>query len=216
MVNYSAKFIPIYTIGFLECQVPESLLVSLREETNSMIQKEFEGCIPYNYGLAGNIQKEFALQNNVKKLEEFVCSVAPLYWKAYKSNQATKKHYLRYNERGEYDVWVNFQKKGEYNPIHQHSGALSFVIYLNVPYTLEQERTYGYTRANNFHSSGVFEFVYVDQYLTGGINSFPVPTDKKFEGKMIMFCSSLNHLVYPFHSSDEYRITIAGNIDIEV
>jgi hypothetical protein len=33
---------------------------------------------------------------------------------------------------------------------------------------------------------------------------------------MAMFPSSLNHEVYPFYTSDDFRITIAGNIMLEI
>ena len=30
-------------------------------------------------------------------------------------------------------LWINFMKKGEFNPVHDHSGNISFVIYTSVP-----------------------------------------------------------------------------------
>jgi hypothetical protein len=37
------------------------------------------------------------------------------------------------------DIWINFQKKHEFNPEHTHSLDLSFVIYLQIPDTLIEE-----------------------------------------------------------------------------
>jgi hypothetical protein len=36
--------------------------------------------------------------------------------------------------------------------------------------------------------------------------------DKEWEGKIALFPAKLNHLVYPFYTSDEPRISISGNI----
>jgi hypothetical protein len=39
-----------------------------------------------------------------------------------------------------------------------------------------------------------------------------IEVDKSWEGTMIMFPSSLHHMVHPFYTSDEYRISISGNL----
>ena len=38
---------------------------------------------------------------------------------------------------------------------------------------------------------------------------------KEDEGTIILFPSALNHIVYPHHSTDEYRISIAGDISVD-
>jgi hypothetical protein len=42
-----------------------------------------------------------------------------------------------------------------------------------------------------------------------------VPVDKTFEGKMLFFPATLSHSVNPFYTSDDYRISIAGNIGVD-
>ena len=37
-------------------------------------------------------------------------------------------------------LWVNYQKKYDFNPIHIHSGVFSFVIWVQIPYDLTEER----------------------------------------------------------------------------
>ena len=37
------------------------------------------------------------------------------------------------------DLWVNYQKKYEFNPPHSHSGVASFVIFIHIPYDLSEE-----------------------------------------------------------------------------
>ena len=43
-----------------------------------------------------------------------------------------------------------------------------------------------------------------------------IDVDKSFEGKMLVFPSKLQHLVYPFYTSDEHRITVSGNVNFWV
>ena len=40
--------------------------------------------------------------------------------------------------------------------------------------------------------------------------------DKTFEGKMLLFNAKQMHTVFPFYTSDAYRITVSGNIKIKV
>ena len=36
-------------------------------------------------------------------------------------------------------LWVNFQKKCEFQPIHNHTGQFSFVIWMDIPYHWKDE-----------------------------------------------------------------------------
>ena len=45
----------------------------------------------------------------------------------------------------------------------------------------------------------------------GGIDHIVFNVDKSFEGKILMFPSYMQHQVFPFYTSDDYRITISGN-----
>ena len=57
----------------------------------------------------------------------------------------------------------------------------------------------------------IFEdFVYTD--IWGRISSHSLNLDKSCEGKIAIFPSVLNHIVYPFHTSDNYRISVSGNL----
>ena len=116
-------------------------------------------------------------------------------------------------------LWVNKQKKYEFNPLHTHPSVLSFVIWVKIPYRLEDEINYfpqitgTDLGSGNVHTSKFF-FVYVD--TLGSIKQLPIPVDSSYEGTIMMFPSALNHGVYPFYTSDEYRISVSGNIRINV
>ena len=50
----------------------------------------------------------------------------------------------------------------------------------------------------------------------GNITSHAVPADNEWEGKMALFPAQLNHQVYPFYTSDEYEISISGNVGFSI
>jgi hypothetical protein len=108
------------------------------------------------------------------------------------------------------DVWVNFARQNEYSGIHHHRGIYSFVIWYQVPYTLEEQAQYAH---NENYKSGDFLF----HFPTFRIGKVVLATramqvDKSKEGYMVLFPTSLNHAVYPFYSNDGTRVSIAGNI----
>jgi hypothetical protein len=62
--------------------------------------------------------------------------------------------------------------------------------------------------------SGTFQFLY-PYFSEEGLSLTNIRADKKYEGKICIFPSYLHHSVFPFYSSDEYRISIAGNLKIK-
>ena len=105
--------------------------------------------------------------------------------------------------------WVNFQKKHEFNPVHSHAGKLSFVIWVKVPYTYEDEcNSVAAKGVNEEPVAGCFEFLYTN--ILGQIERFTYPPT---ENILLIFPANLHHLVYPFYTSDEERISISGNLN---
>jgi Rps23 Pro-64 3,4-dihydroxylase Tpa1-like proline 4-hydroxylase len=98
----------------------------------------------------------------------------------------------------ENDVWINYQRKGEFNPIHNHRGVFSFVIYADVPEEIRKEHETSLSQVN-----GLIQF--------SSNKSDNVLTVNPRNNDILIFESSHKHQVWPF-SSDKTRITIAGNI----
>jgi hypothetical protein len=116
------------------------------------------------------------------------------------------------------DAWVNFQKKGEYNPIHGHSGILSWVIWYKIPYDRQIEKHAGPGKKEEGLPHGQFHF-YTPSFGLGNcptVMGWGLDVDYRWEGTIAMFPSNLQHQVFPFYTSDEERITIAGNLYIDV
>jgi hypothetical protein len=106
--------------------------------------------------------------------------------------------------------WVNFQKKHEFNPIHKHNGLATFAIWIDVPFDIEDEKKVFTSSA--FNVTANFQMIYTSNVKNKDIAVHNLPVDKSWEGSVIMFPTGLLHCVYPFYTSDAYRISISGNI----
>jgi uncharacterized protein (TIGR02466 family) len=102
-----------------------------------------------------------------------------------------------------HDLWINFQKAGEFNPTHHHLGSISGVIYLEVPPEIyvEKYKTITGTTFNNFGEIGFY-------YGTSGNRYFYIVPKTQ---QILLFPAELDHGVFPFYS-DVTRVSIAFNL----
>ena len=155
--------------------------------------------------LAGIIKEEYAYENRADYVEE-ISQFLTVYDEAYQKFKNEK-----YKVKPEYllnALWVNFMKKNEYNPPHDHSDYLSFVIFLKVPkeITKEQEDFVG-----NSAGPGSLSFLYGD----GNRQSITYQSVKPTERDIFIFPAWIKHYVAPFYS-DVTRISVSGNISNSV
>ena len=108
--------------------------------------------------------------------------------------------------------WANYQYKHEFNPIHKHTGFLSFVIWLKIPYDNEDQEKLSFLEGvqKQNRRAGNFQFTFTD--MNGQITQEPIIMNKNDEGVMLIFPSSLHHQVFPFYNTDTERVSISGNI----
>ena len=109
--------------------------------------------------------------------------------------------------------WVNYQKQNEFNPLHNHGGIYSFVIWMKIPtYYSEQNRNLLAATANAKKIS-CFEFTYTN--MLGGVETYTYELTPEHEGVLVFFPAALKHMVYPFYNCNEDRISISGNIFLD-
>jgi len=101
--------------------------------------------------------------------------------------------------------WINLQKKNEFLPNHIHEGVLSYSCWVNIPYNINEELKDN--KAQNYAS--LFSFLYND--ILGTAMQHNIYVDKTYEGKIIIFPAALTHCVYPFYTSNDYRVSVSGN-----
>ena len=198
---------------YVETKISSSDLQKLKNKAKDCLknQNNFKNS---NNTLAGNIEKEFHLNESFAKILFPYSSL--LADKFEKINHETKHDEKQSNTIKQVSNWVstgswiNFQKKYEFNPIHQHSGDYSFVLWIQIPYDLKEELEFKNSKNSNEPLNSLFSFTYLNQY--GQIVESELPIDKTWEGTMILFSSKLRHQVFPFFTSDDYRISISGNL----
>ena len=106
--------------------------------------------------------------------------------------------------------WVNYMKQQEFNPIHNHTGLFSFVIFMKIPTHWKEQHELPISANSNHPSASDFQFIMGEGH--GPISSLHIPLSPEDEGRMLFFPSWLMHQVFPFYGTEEERITIAGNI----
>jgi hypothetical protein len=214
MSNQEYRWEHLPNIGYITAKFTDEQLKPIKDEI-SKIQNNFqlyEGN-KVNQELAGNIKHEYVLNESHDYIEKLLSPLVSEYDKRFNYfqhfNFLTKDHKIVIEK-----TWVNFQKKYEYNPYHVHSGFLSYVIWINIPYNFEDEQKVAPGFNSNRPSSGMFEFAYASTISNIYCNQFVV--DKKSENTLLLFPSSWRHQVYPFYSSDGYRISVSGNFKFDI
>ena len=149
----------------------------------------------YTHNLAGHIKKE--LQLPALKIFNILKPYFLSYARVQTDDYALKPLPILKME----SAWVNYMKKGEFNPPHNHDGILSFVLFLQIPDELKKEN-----KKYNGTSMGAGSI----DFRTG----ISAPNSHSFfpkEGDIFIFPSTLEHWVFPF-KSDVERVSVSGNL----
>ena len=194
-------------VGLTNGKIPPPIYEALNQEIVD-IHTNDKDVVRMNPSLAGQITKEYQITKSLPLLNPFLEEMGRAYqkeWDYYpKENPNNNKLTVE-------SVWVNMQKKLEVNPLHNHDGTLSFVAWLYVPFKLEDERNMENVKdSRTVELASTFQFVYNN--ALGTISNCPMFVEKGGEGRIVMFPSKLLHIVYPFQTSDDYRVSIAGNL----
>ena len=163
--------------------------------------------------LAGNISSSIRLDGNSPLIEDFVKNIIPKYLeetiKTFPPNRVTMKDGQGWNLES---LWVNFQKKHEFNPYHDHGGVYSFVVWLRIPYEHAEQNNLPFLQGvkEQDRKAGMFEFQYYD--IFGRTTHHGYRLGKDVEGVMLFFPAMFKHTVYPFYNTDETRVSVSGNL----
>ena len=199
-------------------ELPNFGILEAKLDTRSLEQlfKEIENAknnnINFNKKLAGNISSSLKIIDSKGVLNQLLTDLA----KTYQNKYGPPYHSLNANKNYSINLdslWVNFQKKGEFNPPHNHTGAYSFVIWMKIPtnYKEQKELAIAKNSSSDLKISN-FSFLYND--ISGKLREHIYPMSKNREGEILFFPSLLTHQVYPFYKDDNERISIAGNLGL--
>ncbi len=194
-------------IGFIEHTFDDAELIPLKNEIEEFKDKRY---------VWGTIEKEFSLSKSLRYMNNLLAPICEKFEENF--NHLDQINVLSTGLPVALDaMWVNFQRKGEFLPIHNHAGIYSFVIWIKIPYNLSDEQAHEksrYCSTIGHNLSGKFQFIYTDSI--GRIQTKNIPVDKNSENKVLIFPSNMYHAVYPFHTSDEDRISVSGNFKLLV
>jgi len=167
-----------------------------------------------NKSLVGQINKEHDVSylKEVPQVKDFLLDSAQMYANAF--NLPRVPNDVIGMNSNEWDIcidymWMNIQERGEYNPPHNHKGIMSFVIWFEIPYNIQEEKLLNNSKYSNIPSNGDFFFHPIN--ILGQFNSMAMNVGKDKEGTMCIFHSKLLHSVNPFFTTDKQRVTFSGN-----
>jgi len=194
-------------IGLTNGKIPPEIYQALNKEIVD-IYNDDSNTMKMNRTLAGQITREYQITKSLPLLNPYLEEMGRAYQKEW--NYYPKEN-PNNNDLKVESVWVNMQKKLEVNPLHNHDGTLSFVAWLHVPFKLKDERNVENCKnSRTVELASTFQFVY--NTALGTIANCPMFVESGWEGRIVMFPAKLLHIVYPFQTSDDYRISIAGNL----
>ena len=188
--------------GLTRGVIPQEIYQPVMQEIYE-IEKNDAGVMKMNGELAGQLEREYQLEKSKPHIVPYLEEMGREYQKNW--------DYYQGQDLKVDSLWVNLQQKTEYNPIHNHDGVLSYVAWMDIPYKRSDELEQNHSKDSRTKSfSSTFQFIYSS--ITGQITHDIYSVENGWEGRVIMFPSKLLHIVYPFYTSDGYRISIAGNL----
>ena len=198
--------------GTVEGMLPDNII----KDIWTLIEEAKEKPIDMRKDLAGNIKSSIQLNLKSPITNNFIKEVLIKFIEKHIDSYGTP--YRLQMEKGQgfnmNRMWVNFQRQTEFNPIHDHGGIFSFVIWLKIPTSFEEQKKLPIAVESNSNMSiSNFQLIYTD--VLGTIRTFAYNMEKEAEGYMVLFPAGLNHQVYPFYDNDEERISISGNVVIQ-
>ena len=198
--SFSLPNIPLYDV-----KLPDNIVNRLWRYVDK------SDLIRCNHNLAGNIAESYDL---VDEEDYFFNEVLKPVSLRYISENSHVNNFQS-NHISSEDIclnkfWVNYQYKTEFNPMHIHTGIISFVIWLKIPTEAEEQHNLPIAKNSNTPSASDFSFAYSD--IIGNIQSYQIQLSPKDNGLMMIFPASLNHQVYPFYECDKKRVSISGNV----
>ena len=111
-------------------------------------------------------------------------------------------------------LWVNYMKQHEFNPIHNHGGDYSFVVFMKIPTHWKEQHALPFSANSNAPSASDFSFMRSEKNIEGcAVENFKLCSED--EGRMLFFPAIIQHMVYPFYGTEEERVTISGNIVLQ-
>ena len=216
-------------LGYIIDKLPEDVLKIIKEHVEQVAKKMKEDPSLAPHSIEEIFPNEPYKRKNYrwprednpnlyKVVEPYIKKISTIYKNLYKypnvlisaydDGSQKNMNYVEVDQMKMDNIWVNFQKKHQWLPMHMHNALFSFIIYINIPYDLDEELNQ--PDFQTAKTGSCINFIYNN--VVGRISKLEIALNKEWEGSIIFFPGDLNHVVYPFVTSDGYRISVAGNV----
>ena len=210
-MRYKTETFHFDNMGFIDVSIPDKLFKSLKEECGIALDSNDEKVS----GLSGAgvpTHRNVENKSNLRDLEIFIFSLLKGYKEKFKLDPISHGAMQFYSPLNRVfklgKPWINYQKKNEFIPNHIHDGIFSYTIWMDIPYDSNEELKEGGNDAS------CFQFSYTD--ILGITRVHNIRLNKKDNGRMLFFPAKLRHQVYPFYTTDKYRVSISGNVMLDI
>ena len=202
--------LPEAHMGWSETKLPKSVMMRLE----SYIDAAKKDPTNWNHELAGNISKSLLIKDKdgwfFQTIVLQLISQLVDYFPTYPATMDILTENAPYCLD---DFWVNFQRENEFNPLHNHVGIYSFVIFVKIPTDWKEQHALPFSAGSHTPKASDFDFHWAQD---GVVRKHTYLLDKESEGLMLFFPAKLMHMVYPFYNCGKERISISGNIRFDI
>ncbi len=189
-------------LGYVRSSVEESQIKQLR----AWIDGIDDSTTTINHSHVGVIEREYEITHQPAK-DELSNILGPMCQK-----YCEDMHYtVEPRPMGLTTAWCNLQQSGEYFAAHTHNGVFSFALWLEVPFTQQDEREWREARGKSGRETASFQFHYTD--ALGRITPNVLEVDRSWEREIVVFPGEMMHSVTPYYSTDARRVVVSGNVD---
>jgi len=211
------------SVYVMETQMPEGMVEDLNDYLDEYVEDKNKKSLADT--LVGQIaQGEQLLMDNadprVKEYTDFVCGLGADYINFFSQNTGAM---LKTPKAVAIDeTWSVHSYEGDYNPIHDHGTktimGISSTSWTKVPQQILDQPTAGTSSYSLYNASGDCDGYIAFQYGRNElINTDRLRPPQSFViqpevGKLLVFPSWLQHMVYPFKGEGERR-TVASNLN---
>lgn len=219
----ATEFHNLPSVFVLEHDLSKNMVTDLNIYLDSYLKKKKRKSLANT--LVGQIQhgQQLLMDHEDKKLIEFsnlLCDLGAQYINNFA--QATGAKYDRNKKVTMDELWSVHSYEKDYNPIHSHGTktlmGISVTTWTKVPQQILDQPTSGSPTYDLYnasgHCDGYLAFSYGRQHVTD-IETLRPPQSFVLQpqvGKLYLFPSWLQHMVYPFEGKGERR-TVAANLN---
>ena len=211
------------SVFVMETEMPLSMVKDINDYLDEY--KETEDKKSLADTLVGQITQgeQLLLDNSDKRIKEytdFICSLGADYINFFSQNTGTQLNHPKAVAVDE--TWSVHSYAGDYNPIHDHGTktimGISTTGWTKVPQQILDQPTAGSQNYSLYQASGDCDGYIAFQYGRNELmNTERLRPPQSFViklevGKLLVFPSWLQHMVYPFKGEGERR-TIASNLN---